>query len=1091
MSLSGSTEKNRAQQSNAPTRDLLHALEDTANVKKIADEFLTLAKVHDTRERMKGIKPFIETHRHHLIQGFISLVRFIDFKYQQNHYHYKVVNDAIKKYQDRAAALEKSTANEDQLALNELNQRIANTQANSIQQLLGACEKMNLWHTLLTGIQAEEQMPGNTAQTLRKNLVKEITVVTGYLIKRLFTAQLPANDFYLVFQILDEKFTWFEELIEDYQKQLLSDFASIPSKDEKTLAFLAENVLIAYKNAMVFRTGFCELAKVETLKHRGLAFWNSLTPYLNQLNSINELISEFNTDVENICAMAPKTKQHRWLPVFSAINDYFKQSAPNNLSLTLLKQEAQEFREKLAHVQEDEKNGAEFIQTSVLTLLKLIAKPVPASEAKSLFSLALQVMKLMQNNPLFAEGYVGPCLKAALKKVGDELLSEVVKAPVQTTAKPLTEPASLVSVPTATNLSIVDKPLSVADANSNTHEEAHPSIQPINLLSAQMASMTLNPTETSEHDAMQAQVQQAHEKELAKSSADSKDQHLAATKKQKNRFRNERNALEKKLKEVREQALTLQKAAQANELSEKEKKHQEAMRQLRESKERKLKEELEPMQAQHQAAMALLDKEHQIKLAQEKQRLAEKEKQQIGSLKTRLAKKLAAKEAANKTELEDLAKASAQRVVTASLALKTSHQQALKEIEEEHTAKRNELMIKVRNMKRATDSYKPIKTVALPLEAAQDLLTLDNVGVEAYIRGGWVRDRLLELPPNPRSDIDVIVHCSPEKFRELFPSTYVQNPLEPRQFSHGKVDFWCSEGDDLTKESCDFTINSFICDLNGQVFDLRNYEKHLSSPFLHVCDENATKSFEADPIRMLRMLRLAPQVGKGIEEKDYDALLRCAGIMTKAKMGVYLKNIHQLFINPYALVHLEKLLQKDLLRSIFPGVVNPPLMLKQFWDCKLAQFAHSPESYDYYHVLALFLLQPLVSAHTHGYDIPKIQQCIEAFLTAYLGEKNNELEKVRKATLSILSDQPLPEYKLGLITEYDGFVRAILEEQHRQATLAIAEQQQLAALAQQQNTAQIAATPVQLAGYQRSRRNKHPKSTSSQVQKQPTRNGKF
>jgi len=1041
--------------SQAMGKELVQAFTDVANVRGISEQFLELAKGHDTRQRMEALKPFIEANRQYLTQGFTSVLRFIDFKYQQNAYHYKVLTDAILKHQAAAVALEKSTQKEDQLALEAIQQKIATTQANSLKQLLGACEKMNLWHTLLTSIQTEEQMPGNTAKTIRKKLLDEISVVTGYLIQRLINAQLPKNDFYLIYQILDEKFTWFEQLIESYQKDLLTDFSSAP-KDREAQSVSAENILVTYKNAVIFRTAFCDLASIETLKNKALAYCRSLAPFHSQLDSFDEKVADFKSHLEDINSMMPDVKQHSWLPIFSAVNDYFKRPSCNNLDLALLQQQAQELKEKVSKAQQDEKVPAEFVQTSVLTLLKLIAKPVPASEAKLLLGLTMEVMKLMQHHPSLETRYVGPCLKSALKKVADELLSEAIKAPAQATlAKPTVQ---------VTDIAISE-------------------------LSAQMSSMTLHSETTAAHKTMQSLAQQAHEQELAKSITDSKQEHIAATRSQKKRLKKERKNLEKQLKDQREKALESQKTAQANERAEKERKYQDTLKQLRESEERKLKDEQQAILEQHQATMALLDKEHQAKLLKEQQRLKEEEQKKIKALKSRLAKEHAAKEAANEAELEKLAKESAQSVATASSVLQISHLQAIDVLDKGHAAKQDELVKKVRNMKRATDGFKPIETVALPLEVGQDLLNLDNTGIEAYLRGGWVRDRLLGLPLNPRGDIDVIVRCAPSQFRQLFPSSYVQNPLEPRQFTHGKVDFWCSEWDEITKEPCDFTINSFICDLNGRVFDLRNCEKHLQSPFLHVCDDNAKKSFEADPIRMLRMLRLAPQVAKGIEENDCNALLECANLMTNVKMGIYLKNIQQLFINPYSLIHLEQIIQRDLLRSIFPRVVNPPFMLKRFWDYKLSQYAESPESYDYYHVLALFLLQPLLSTHTNGDNIPKIQQCIETFITAYLGEKNDEVEKVRKATLSLLSDQPSPTFKLGLITEYDGFVRAILEEQHRQAALALVEQQKAAQIAATQNE-QTGASPVTFAGYQRSRRSKQNKPMIVQPQKQSKLNGK-
>ncbi len=1090
MSLLGSTKKGVTAQrsallpnpSNGISQELIRAFTDVAKVQEFSTEFLRLAKFHDTRERIKGIEPFIETNRKCLIQGFTSILRFIDFNYPQNTYHYNAVVNAILQYQAEAAKLQNSMTKEDQLAFIAINKKVETTQANSLRQLLGACEKMNLWHTMLTAIQPEEQMPGNTAQTIRKKLLEEIGVVTGYLMQRLLNAQLPNRDYYLIYQILNEKFRWFEQLIEKYQNELLTLLTS-HTRDGQVQPLPIENILITYKNAIIFRTAFCELASAEKLKSQALAFCKTLDPLHSKLASIGVQTTAFKVHLEEISRMVVDVKQHSWLHVFNAVNDYLTQHNSNTLDITARQQQAQALKEQVTKAQKEESVPAAWVQTSVVSLLKVIAKPIPASEAKSLLSLTLEVMKLVQYHPSLETRYVGPCLKSALKKVADELLSEV-KAHAQTTpVSPLAESDSLPPAPTAaTTVTVV--------TDSDTHEESCATLShSVTALSTQMASITLNPTEPSKREAMQALVKQTHEEALANSSLESQQQHKAQLRTQKKGLAKERKALEKQLHAQREEVLAFQRQEQQKELAHKAQRQQDELKQLRVKEEAKLKEEKETIAKQHKAAMVKADKEHQIRLQKEKQRLATESQQQIEALKARFAKEHRAKQLANQAELETCAKDSSTRVAQASSALQVSHQQALIEIEKAHHDQHLAMMTRVQQLKRATDGFAPINTFVLPVEVAQDLLTLDNAGFEAYLRGGWVRDRLLRLPDNPRADIDIIVRCSPCTFRTLFPSSYVQNPLEPRQFSHGKVDFWCSEWDDLTKEPCDFTINTFICDLNGRVFDLRGYAAHLNSAFLHVVGDNTKNAFTADPIKMLRMLRLAPQVGKGIEANDTNAIIECADLMTSVKIGIYLKNIQQLFVNSYAYFHLEQLIQKDLLRYIFPGVVNPCILLKQFWEYKLNQFTQYPEYATHCHVLALFLLQPLVAKSVRSIDHNKIQESIDAFLTTYQGEKQLEAEKIRKTTLLLLTDQEMPnkQMTMGLITEYDYYVRAALEEQHRQAVLALAKEQRRTFV---EPVGEPSPATTQLHSYQRARHYKPAKQPQTPVAKSPAPGGK-
>lgn len=177
----------------------------------------------------------------------------------------------------------------------------------------------------------------------------------------------------------------------------------------------------------------------------------------------------------------------------------------------------------------------------------------------------------------------------------------------------------------------------------------------------------------------------------------------------------------------------------------------------------------------------------------------------------------------------------------------------------------------------------------------------DQLHVECYVVGGYVRDLFLERPSN---DIDVVVvgsgikvasalkkllgdHAHLSVFRNFGTAQVKYHHLEvefvgarKESYSHNSRKPHVEDGtleDDQNRR--DFTINALAVCLNANRFG------ELVDPFDGLCDLedgiirtplDPDITFSDDPLRMLRCVRFATQLKFYIEDETFDALCRNA-----------------------------------------------------------------------------------------------------------------------------------------------------------------------------------------------------------------------
>ena len=248
----------------------------------------------------------------------------------------------------------------------------------------------------------------------------------------------------------------------------------------------------------------------------------------------------------------------------------------------------------------------------------------------------------------------------------------------------------------------------------------------------------------------------------------------------------------------------------------------------------------------------------------------------------------------------------------------------------------------------------------------------DQMDIECYVVGGYVRDIFLERPSN---DIDVVVvgsgiavaeqlkhqlgkkaHLSvfrnfgtaQVKFRQKGREYEIEFVGARREsYSHDSRKPIVEDGtleDDQNRR--DFTINAMAICLNSQRFG------ELVDPFNGIADLEdgiiATPldpeiTFSDDPLRMMRCIRFATQLNFQIEDATYEALQRMADrikIVSGERIEVELNKI---MMAPHPSIGFELLQRSGLLQIILPEFAALDIIEKRDGRAHKNNFYHSLE----------------------------------------------------------------------------------------------------------------------------------------------------
>jgi len=225
---------------------------------------------------------------------------------------------------------------------------------------------------------------------------------------------------------------------------------------------------------------------------------------------------------------------------------------------------------------------------------------------------------------------------------------------------------------------------------------------------------------------------------------------------------------------------------------------------------------------------------------------------------------------------------------------------------------------------------------------------------EAYLIGGFVRDKLIG---RPTSDADIVCVGNAIELAHKVADSFSPKPTVSffKNFgtAHFKIRDAGTTGDMLDvefvgarKESYrsssrkpeisegtlqddqnrrDFTINALAISLNaenyGQLLDPFDGLKHLDEKRILTPLDPLT-TFSDDPLRMLRAIRFATQLGFRIDPETLDAIREDAPRIQIISQERITEEINKIICSPYPSVGFDLLYQTGLLEIIFPKMTE-------------------------------------------------------------------------------------------------------------------------------------------------------------------------
>ena len=223
----------------------------------------------------------------------------------------------------------------------------------------------------------------------------------------------------------------------------------------------------------------------------------------------------------------------------------------------------------------------------------------------------------------------------------------------------------------------------------------------------------------------------------------------------------------------------------------------------------------------------------------------------------------------------------------------------------------------------------------------------EELGVPCYLIGGFVRDKILK---RPTKDIDIVcvgdgialAEKAAQKFNSRPEVHFFRNfGTAQIKFEDIEIEFVGARKESYNFDSRkpavesgtleddqnrrDFTINALAISLNKPDYGT------LIDPFDGIADLGRqiiqtplapVQTFSDDPLRMMRAIRFASQLGFGIEQKTWDAIAESAKRISIVSGERIADELNKILLSKKPSVGFDLLYKSGLLQIIFPQMVE-------------------------------------------------------------------------------------------------------------------------------------------------------------------------
>jgi tRNA nucleotidyltransferase (CCA-adding enzyme) len=276
------------------------------------------------------------------------------------------------------------------------------------------------------------------------------------------------------------------------------------------------------------------------------------------------------------------------------------------------------------------------------------------------------------------------------------------------------------------------------------------------------------------------------------------------------------------------------------------------------------------------------------------------------------------------------------------------------------------------------------------------LETLQSSGYQAYVVGGAVRDYCLQRTV---TDWDVTTSATPKEIKSTL--------RDMRHFSlrHGTVTFvhsgQCYDvttfrgskgfGSGLQEDlgHRDFTINAMAYDNNSKrILDPRKGREDLLRRVVRAVG-NPKERFQEDPLRLLRAVRLASELGYHIESKTFETIAKMAGELDFVAPERIREELMKILLCQRPSIGLNLMNRVGLLKQVLPELLEG-YRKKQDSSHRYTIYKHIMETLDQVEAAPVLRLTALL----HDIGKPHVRRKIDGEYS-FLGheQKSAQLSK--------------------------------------------------------------------------------------------------